>query len=1028
MRNWLMEVTEPIRCLREINVSGDPERHWTASFKAECLCLPVTSDGVPHRVDRTRLHRHDGSPDYVSVMALVQTILYEAGFAFINLVPAWGSSVSPELHTSQDARFISDAMFLREFLVNGQSAWNRIAEGRRFSVRWEDVPFQVLDPAAAASFPVEEDGDVLMLIVEEQELLGNAMVIHLRLAQGRPRASDLEVSRPEPKRRRGSLDAPLSIPSGLVPTKVPASGAVRSQTVGTSSLASGDAPVLTPDESMSSAGGDSQGSPGLGPTGAVAHMFVATAGPEGDSSVSVEQPIVYVPVAAYPPTPALTAPPDLSAAAEATTHEEVVEQEMNRSERKSIHRGREIEEIRRTTSPGPGRLPPGGEAQVTREWVASHREVEAIARDAERLRVEAATAAEAAAARARQKEAQSRRELDYQLREAHVRQVLETERRETQEAEIKALREQMAAASVRHHPQERNSSPASGGAGDGGVAYRSTRRQQPRRSNSRNGDASGTADRAGATAGRSVGIFSSAAPAAIPGSAPLMIPEAATSRHTPFAAYDAVKPFDPTLSLEKRRLWWDKLQYTALMGGWREQERCTRLYSRLSHNEGTKAWISSSRIQSSESPVERYLRLKQEARKTPRTSLWRLYAAAMKANVDYHTASDCRRHLNQVLKNLRDRELQLNLQSRWYLSTDEMEDTLRQREEMERGMCRKPANDIQCGRYKPPGVNPGPVTRGNPGAKVPAAYVAATSRESRKLSSDEFPAKKMSFEPKALEVLLPGTTVPGGDPEPRKVSLDEVRSLFRVPHLAPSVAAWDIRRKVLETHDVGPKRERLGATVDVAEHGGLWLAHGESQYLPISLGKHDLETLDVWADRGDCWVTLIVFSYQKAPVAARVVNTSKHTVEMLPHTRVATLTEMDRLPLGTNFVRTGSYQYEEREFLVYENTRSRRRLDAEARELERNPPPPPAVERPTYPRPTGILRRPDPSPGSRSVAMAVPSSSQTPSVQREDVSGATTTTYDCSESPGEPQLPRSTQSRSWLGCSQLPMMDQYRPL
>ncbi|KAG7375599.1 hypothetical protein PHYPSEUDO_000506 [Phytophthora pseudosyringae] len=56
---------------------------------------------------------------------------------------------------------------------------------------------------------------------------------------------------------------------------------------------------------------------------------------------------------------------------------------------------------------------------------------------------------------------------------------------------------------------------------------------------------------------------------------------------------------------------------------------------------------------------------------------------------------------------------------------------------MERGMRRKPANDIQFGRYKPPGVNPGLVTRGNPGAKAPAAYAAATSRESRELSSDE---------------------------------------------------------------------------------------------------------------------------------------------------------------------------------------------------------------------------------------------------------------------------------------------------
>ncbi|KAG7376260.1 hypothetical protein PHYPSEUDO_013916 [Phytophthora pseudosyringae] len=155
---------------------------------------------------------------------------------------------------------------------------------------------------------------------------------------------------------------------------------------------------------------------------------------------------------------------------------------------------------------------------------------EAIARHAERLRVEAATAAKAAAARARQEEAQSKRELEYQLREAHVRQVLETERREAQEAEIKALREQAAAASARHHPQERSSSPAPGGGVRAG-ASQSMRRQQLRRSNGRNGDVSGTADRAGATARSSVGVSSSVTPADIPESAPLMMPGAVTSRH-----------------------------------------------------------------------------------------------------------------------------------------------------------------------------------------------------------------------------------------------------------------------------------------------------------------------------------------------------------------------------------------------------------------------------------------------------------------------------------------------------------------
>ncbi|OWZ00203.1 LOW QUALITY PROTEIN: hypothetical protein PHMEG_00028662 [Phytophthora megakarya] len=139
----------------------------------------------------------------------------------------------------------------------------------------------------------------------------------------------------------------------------------------------------------------------------------------------------------------------------------------------------------------------------------------------------------------------------------------------------------------------------------------------------------------------------------------------------PFIAYDAVEPFDTSLSLDKRRAWRDKFQYTASSGGWREQELCTRLYSRLSHNPGTKAWVQplSDRFykefcRSTESPVERYLGLKQEPRETPQTFLWRLNAAATKANLDFHSAFGYRRHVNQFLKNLRDRELQLSLQGR----------------------------------------------------------------------------------------------------------------------------------------------------------------------------------------------------------------------------------------------------------------------------------------------------------------------------------------------------------------------------
>ncbi|OWY90342.1 hypothetical protein PHMEG_00041571, partial [Phytophthora megakarya] len=168
----------------------------------------------------------------------------------------------------------------------------------------------------------------------------------------------------------------------------------------------------------------------------------------------------------------------------------------------------------------------------------------------------------------------------------------------------------------------------------------------------------------------------------------------------------------------------------------------------------------------------------------------------------------------------------------------------------------------------------------------------------------------------------------------------------------------------------GPKRSHLGRTIDVSIHESLWLAPGDSKCIPIRTSEPDLESMDVWVSRGNRWVTLVVFSAKRVPVAVRVVNISRKPAQVLPHTKVATLTDRDRLPLGTNFVRPGSYQYEELEFLVYENTRSpaaERRLDAETRELERTAPP--MVDRPTYPTPTRVLRW---TPETRAAAPGVP--------------------------------------------------------
>ncbi|OWZ11645.1 hypothetical protein PHMEG_00015307 [Phytophthora megakarya] len=76
-----------------------------------------------------------------------------------------------------------------------------------------------------------------------------------------------------------------------------------------SSLASGDAPMLTPDKIMSSAGEGSQGSSGMEPSAATVGVYMATTGSGPDQSHAAEQPAFYVPVAEYPPGPDARLPP-----------------------------------------------------------------------------------------------------------------------------------------------------------------------------------------------------------------------------------------------------------------------------------------------------------------------------------------------------------------------------------------------------------------------------------------------------------------------------------------------------------------------------------------------------------------------------------------------------------------------------------------------------------------------------------------------------------------------------------------------
>ncbi|OWZ12931.1 hypothetical protein PHMEG_00013828 [Phytophthora megakarya] len=48
----------------------------------------------------------------------------------------------------------------------------------------------------------------------------------------------------------------------------------------------------------------------------------------------------------------------------------------------------------------------------------------------------------------------------------------------------------------------------------------------------------------------------------------------------------------------------------------------------------------------------------------------------------------------------------------------------------------------------------------------------------------------------------------------------------------------------------GPQSSHLGRAIDVSIHVSLWLAPGDSKYIPIRASEPDLESMDVWVSRG----------------------------------------------------------------------------------------------------------------------------------------------------------------------------------
>ncbi|KAG6590990.1 Eukaryotic/viral aspartic protease, active site [Phytophthora cinnamomi] len=132
----------------------------------------------------------------------------------------------------------------------------------------------------------------------------------------------------------------------------------------------------------------------------------------------------------------------------------------------------------------------------------------------------------------------------------------------------------------------------------------------------------------------------------------------------------------------------------------------------------------------------------------------------------------------------------------------------------------------------------------------------------------------------------------------------------------------------------------------------LQLGAGESVELPLRLQISDQDKL--WVTRGDLWVPTVTKGPGKTQYL-QITNVGEKKLVLCRDERIGMWLAGDRIPRLQGFVTVGSRRYLEWQNLALQAT-------TEAGPAKADPPrtpPPPMVERPKYPVPRAILRRPD---------------------------------------------------------------------
>ncbi|RLN75106.1 hypothetical protein BBJ28_00016410, partial [Nothophytophthora sp. Chile5] len=201
MEAWVRAAFRTGQHLTTQNSAQTREGAWVQVLQAQRRRLPSISDPSAVMISPMLL-----SP--LACVALLQTMLLEAGFEFINVIPIWENLQA--VSGVSESQIWSGVEESRNRLGEECREWRRLMRNVSYHVRQRMEPLPEIPPPIEYH-PTDEDGDLLMS-EDAAQYLGKELVLRLRVTgtRGRsPTSSDLS----EPKAKRPQFTTPEVAPA-----------------------------------------------------------------------------------------------------------------------------------------------------------------------------------------------------------------------------------------------------------------------------------------------------------------------------------------------------------------------------------------------------------------------------------------------------------------------------------------------------------------------------------------------------------------------------------------------------------------------------------------------------------------------------------------------------------------------------------------------------------------------------------------------------------------------------------------------